>query len=189
MIFNDKTIVFDVETTGLEVGSDEILQLSIINGNGEVLFNELIKPSNKQKWEDAERVHHITPEMVQNCKTINFYKKRIQEIFVNANVLIEYNGQFDIRFLNAVGIDVYAESMNEEEPRKGKPNKKYLDVMLDFAEIYGEWSDYHNCYKWQKLVTAANYYHYQFNAHDSLEDVRATLFVAKNIYVGKKDAE
>ena len=32
-------------------------------------------------------------------------------------------------------------------------------------------------YKWQKLSKAAAYYGYKFKAHDSLEDVRATLYV------------
>ena len=183
MIFDESVIIFDVETTGLYVNKDEIIQLSIIDGTGNVLFNELIKPSRRKKWDEAERINHISPKMVKKCKTFRFFKKKVQEIFVNAKTLIAYNGQFDIRFLNAVGINVYAENMKEvEEPISEKPNKKYLDVMLDFAEIYGEWSDYHNCYKWQKFVTASHYYGYQFKAHDSLEDVKATLFVAKNIY-------
>lgn len=35
--------------------------------------------------------------------------------------------------------------------------------------------------KWQKLSTAASYYGYKFKAHDSLEDVRATLYVYKKL--------
>ena len=35
----EKVLVFDTETTGLNpYGNDEILQLAIINGNGEELF-------------------------------------------------------------------------------------------------------------------------------------------------------
>ena len=54
--------------------------------------------------------------------------------------------------------------------------------MIDFAEVYGEWSDYKNSYKWQKLSTAAAYYNFKFSAHNSLEDVKATLFVAQKLY-------
>lgn len=49
--------------------------------------------------------------------------------------------------------------------------------MREFAPIYGEYNSYYGDYKWQKLGTAAAYYGYEFKAHDSLEDVRATLFV------------
>jgi len=38
-------IVLDTETTGLHPQSDEILQLSIIDGNGSTLWNKLYKPS------------------------------------------------------------------------------------------------------------------------------------------------
>ena len=40
---------------------------------------------------------------------------------------------------------------------------------------------YFGDYKWQKLSTAASYYGYKFKAHDSLEDVRATLYVYKKL--------
>lgn len=55
--------------------------------------------------------------------------------------------------------------------------KKQFDVMLAFAREYGEWNDFFCDYKWQKLGTAAAYYGYHFRAHDSLEDVRATLYI------------
>ena len=38
-------------------------------------------------------------------------------------------------------------------------------------------NDFFCDYKWQKLGTAAAYYGYHFRAHDSLEDVRATLYI------------
>lgn len=129
MILNGNCIIFDTETTGLYAGEDEILQLSIISGNGDVLFNEYIKPSRRKKWDAAQKIHHISPQMVKNCKTFRHYKKQIQEIFDSVEIIIAY--------------------------------------------------------KWQKLTTAARYYGYQFNAHDSLEDVRATLHVAKEIYKDK----
>lgn len=189
MILNENCIVFDTETTGLYAGEDEILQLSIINGNGDVLFNEYIKPSRRKKWTDAQRIHHISPQTVKNCKTFRHYKKQIQEIFDSVNIIIAYNAVFDIRFLNAVGIDTWRITKPHEKDLIEfalNPEKKItLDPMIDFAEIYGEFSEYHNAYKWQKLTTAARYYGYQFNAHDSLEDVRATLHVAKEIYKDK----
>lgn len=179
MILNENCIIFDTETTGFYAGNDEILQLSIINGNGDVLFSEYIKPSRRKKWEEAQKVHQISPEKVKNCKTFRHYKKQIQQIFDSVDIIIAYNAVFDIRFLSAVGIDCYR-VVNKPEERK-----TVLDVMIDFAEIYGEFSEYHNSYKWKKLSFAAKYYDYEFIAHDSLEDVRATLHVARNIYIDK----
>lgn len=52
------------------------------------------------------------------------------------------------------------------------------DVMLKFAPIYGEWNEMRQDYKWQKLAKCAEYYgfHGDGQFHDSLEDVRATLY-------------
>lgn len=55
--------------------------------------------------------------------------------------------------------------------------------MLIFAKIYGQWDDYHGNYKWQNLSKCARYYGYEFKAHDSLEDVKATLFCYKRMEV------
>lgn len=51
--------------------------------------------------------------------------------------------------------------------------------MIMFAEIYGEWNERRGSYKWQSLTKCATYYGYEFKAHDSLEDVKATLYAIK----------
>ena len=40
----NKIIVLDVETTGTDIYSDEMLQVSIINEQGEILLNSYVKP-------------------------------------------------------------------------------------------------------------------------------------------------
>ena len=178
MKFNRKVILFDTETTGT-TESDEILQLSIINGKGRVLFNKYIKPYQKTSWPYTEKINGITPEKVSKCKTFDKYQKKIQKIFDKSEVLIAYNFDFDSRFLRQSGIRI-------------DRIKKVLDPMIDFAEIYCkrksyycERKSYNDLFKWQKLVTAAKYYGYEFKAHDALEDIKATLFVARKIYEKK----
>ena len=57
--------------------------------------------------------------------------------------------------------------------------------MKMFAPIYGEWNDQRGSYKWQKLTAAADYYGYDWSAHEeahnSLGDCYATLFVYKKL--------
>lgn len=55
-------IVLDFETTGLQAGIDEVLQVAAIDENGDTLLNELCKPLRVNKWPDAARIHGITPE-------------------------------------------------------------------------------------------------------------------------------
>ena len=161
-------LIFDTETTGLDPMRDEILQLSIIDENENVLFNDYLKPLHKAKWPDAERVNHISYEMVKGKPTFQQRLDEIQSIFSRADELIAYNGNFDIRFLRKHGIIF--------------PDVPVYDVMLQFAPVYGEWSYVFKSWKWQKLTTAAKYYGYSYSAHDSLEDVKATLFVYNKLH-------
>lgn len=63
-------ICLDTETTGLNHYDDEILQLSIIDGSGAILFSEYVKPVHHECWTDAEKVNHISPSMVKGCKPL-----------------------------------------------------------------------------------------------------------------------
>lgn len=161
-----KVICLDTETTGLHpLSGDEILQLSIIDGAGNVLFDEYIKPKVKTSWESAQAVNGISPEMVQNKATIDQYIPRLNEILNGADVIVGYNIFFDLDFMEQAGICLPVTA-------------QYFDVMDTFAAIFGEWDSRHHDFTWQKLTTCAAFYGYEGNGnfHDSLEDVRATLF-------------
>ncbi len=160
-------IVLDMETTGLyPKHGAEILQLSIINQDGDVLFNEYFKPLFSKTWDDAMKVHHITPEAVADKPCIYERLPEILAILRGAGYVVGYNTQFDLSMLDAVGA-----VLPDETP--------VVDVMQDFAAIYGAYDEKHGSYRWQKLTVCADYYGYDWGedaSHDSLADCRATLF-------------
>lgn len=165
------TIVIDVETTGLNNKVDELLQVSIINTKGDVLYNSYIRPLFHSSWTEAKYVNSISPDMVKDSPTILTECAKINAILSAADVVIGYNTEFDLSFLSSVGCEI-------------KNEAKVIDVMKDFAEIYGEWSEYYDNYKWQKLSTCAEYYGYNWGddkAHDSLADCLATLYCYNKI--------
>ncbi|MBU5406790.1 hypothetical protein KQH97_00580 [Ruminococcus sp. MSJ-25] len=167
----NKYIVLDTETTGLNAAEDELLQVSIIDNEGAVLFDSYIKPTQHTEWAEAERIHHITPEMVADAPTIAEVMPEINDILNRYDKIVGYNLKFDKAFLENNG----AEFLNTE----------YADAMKMFAPIYGEWNDQRGSYKWQKLTIAADYYGYDWSehkeAHNSLGDCYATLHVYKEI--------
>lgn len=167
----NKYIVLDTETTGLNAAEDEILQVSIIDNEGAVLFDSYIKPTQHTEWAEAERIHHITPEMVADAPTIAEVMPEINDILNRYDKIVGYNLKFDKAFLENNG----AEFLSTE----------YADVMKMFAPIYGEWNDQRGSYKWQKLTIAADYYGYDWSehkeVHNSLGDCYATLHVYKEI--------
>ena len=170
------TIILDTETTGLNPEEDELLQVSIISETGETLIDQYVRPTRCTEWPDAERVNHITPDMVRDCPTIHNMgvSMQISRILENADKIIGYNTQFDIKFLIAAGSDV--------------PICETVDVMRDFAEVYGDYREELGGYKWQKLTTAAAYYGYEWpvDAHNALGDCLATLYVYQHMQQQRK---
>ena len=165
-VSKDKILCFDVETTGLSREEDEILQLSIVDGTGKTVFNEYIKPTRHESWDGAEAIHGISPSDVADKLTIEEYRDNLNAIFKDVQLLVGYNNiYFDNAFLKEAGIQIPEDA-------------KMYDVMLKFAPIYGEWNEMRQDYKWQKLAKCAEYYgfHGDGQFHDSLEDVRATLY-------------
>ena len=167
----NKYIVLDTETTGLNAAEDELLQVSIIDNEGTVLFDSYIRPTQHTEWAEAERVNHITPEMVADAPTIAEVMPEINDILKRYDKIVGYNVRFDADFLKHNGAEF--------------SNAEYADAMKMFAPIYGEWNDQRGRYKWQKLTAAADYYGYDWSAHEeahnSLGDCYATLHVYKEI--------
>ena len=167
-------IVIDTETTGLDWSCDEILQLSIIDEeSGEKLFDEYFKPFMHTTWYSAQKINNISPKMVADKPYLFEKAAEIQQIISSADKIIGYNTEFDISFLKNMGF-------------KFENNQEIIDVMREFAPIYGEYVDYLGDYKWQKLIACAYYYGYDWEsegaAHNSLNDCYATLHCYKKMH-------
>ncbi len=156
-------IFLDTETTGLIPELDEILEIAIINQDGETLLDTLVKPTMNQAWEKAQRIHGITPEMVANAPTITDLKPQILKLLQEAEQVIIYNAGFDIPMLE-----------NELE--------QFLDIgektecaMINYAEHIGFWDSRHNSYRWHKLADAAKVagHNWEGNPHRALADAQA----------------
>ena len=154
-------IVLDFETTGFH--NPEVLQVSVINDKDETLISEYCRPEHTEDWAEAQAVHGISPEMVANCPTFReTYLPKLLELIESVAAVIAYNAEFERSVLQSYGVD---------------PVVAFIDPMLMFAPVYGEWNDWFQDYKYQKLATAAGYYGYDFKAHNALEDVKATRYV------------
>ena len=159
----EKWLIIGMEATGLnENGNDEILRLSLINGYEEILFNELIKPCERKRWPNAEKIHHISPMDVKDKNNIIVYKKMIENIFESAEFVIGYNVSFDLEFLYDYGISV--------------PFYLKFDVMKELAPIIGRWSSNFGNYSFPKFEISKLHYKYKLKTPNSLENCKAILF-------------
>ena len=156
---------FDVESTGLSVVKDKILQIAIIkyhkNGNPPTELSMMINPGIPIS-EEAMNVHGITPKMLAN-------KPTFQQV---ARELFDFIGNSDLAGYNSNRFDV--PMLMEEFARVGiefdMSRRRTIDVQRIFYKMEP-----------RTLRAALKYYTGKKieNAHDALADVRATIDVLK----------
>lgn len=162
-------VILDTETTGLERNS-EIVSIAVIASDGRPLLNTLVHPT-KPIPEEATKIHGITNEAVKNA--LPFPAELLRELLTGREVII-YNASYDVKML------YNSTHMAGFEPIDWRGIARYHCAMESFAEIYGDWNDYHQSYRWQKLIVAAEYYGIPTDgAHGALADCLMTLKVCK----------
>ncbi|CAM3162970.1 3'-5' exonuclease [Streptobacillus ratti] len=160
-------IVLDLETTGIRE-NDEIIQLSIIDTNGEKLFDEYFKPLNVTEWKEAYKIHNISKEMLENKSSIEEYREKIQSILDFTDYMIGYGIDFDYKLLQRQGFSV--------------EHIKKIDISDYFKYIYRKIFNDPKL-KRPKLIECSSYYEFKDKGfHNSLTDCFATLKSYKGIY-------
>lgn len=98
---NDNIIIFDVESTGIEVMEDEIIQIAAIkvNRDGQVIstFERFIK--NTKSVSESEHIHGFSDEFLKNNGED---KETVLREFIDFSkdaVIVGHNVQFDISIL------------------------------------------------------------------------------------------
>ena len=158
----DTWVILDTETTGL--GRDaEVIQIGVIDGTGNVLMDNILVKPTIPIAPDATAIHHITNEMVQDAPSFADVMPQLREV-VEGKLLVIYNAQYDMRLL--------VQSGKAHRVTLSLGIEGFTCVMLQYAEWYGDWNDYHKSFRWQKL---------QGGDHSALGDCRATLEVIKKM--------
>lgn len=137
-----KRIFFDLETTGFK-NDDEILSMAFVDQEENVLLDTYVRPIYKEKWSEAEKINHLTYEMVKDAPTMNELQERVNAIVDSADVLISYGINFDYRFIKQwlyphVQQDVKTHCCLTEAKRKYPYMSHKLCDMMDFFGI--EWT-------------------------------------------------
>lgn len=146
-------VILDTETTGL---SGSIVDVAIITTQGNVLLDTLINPE-RTIPEDASAIHGITDEMVKDAPTFQAIYPELLRILTKARVVI-YNAEFDTGRL-------WYDCQRCDLPQLEKSFGSVECAMYRYAAWYGDWSDYHGSFRWQRLN----------GGHRALGDCQATL--------------
>src|SRR5206468_1775674 len=71
-------VILDTETTGFDRNA-EVIQVGILSGQGEVVFDSLVKPLRPIPWQTTQ-VHHITDRMVSRAPGFPQLYTRLQQV-------------------------------------------------------------------------------------------------------------
>ena len=96
-----RIICFDTETTGVDPNKDELLQVTIFDGNGKEIYSSLVKPQYHASWYQAQLVNHISPKDVRYSPSARDIANEVNRIFQEADVIVGHNVKFDMDMISA----------------------------------------------------------------------------------------
>jgi DNA polymerase-3 subunit epsilon len=137
VLVDDRAVILDTETTGLD---GRIVEIAIIKMDGKALLETVINPECPIPPE-AAAIHGITDEMAQKMPTFGQVYEWIKRYTSAASRVIIYNADFDEGRLRS---DCH---------RCELPVMEFNSecAMIEYARYYGEWSEYHGSFRWQRL--------------------------------------
>lgn len=118
-------VVVKVATTGISPYLNEVLWITLLDGNGEILLDTPVKPHWTLLWKEAEEINHITPASLINAPYPEQLSYAVRCIFASAKYLIGYNYSFDEAFLDRWSVI----------PRDG--NTRRFSLMDTYTVLHG----------------------------------------------------
>lgn len=147
-----------------------IIELSIVNVHGDILFDEYICPGEGNYLSNYKiNVLNFDEDKLANAKELSYYMPCLKEL-TNGKAIVTY-GKSDIDKLPWL-----------------KEHSIYLDCCQRFSERYGSYSQYHANHTWVSLANACLEIDYIPNGivHRSLTDAESCRNVW--LHLDKEDA-
>jgi len=135
-------IFLDTETTGLE-RTAEIVEISILDTDGSLLFESYVRPSTSIPL-SAIRIHGITDQMVEKAPTWPAVWPVVRTHLATRLIAI-YNEEYDLRL------------MQQSHARYRLPwreNLKTACIMKLYAQFKGDWDPVRRSYRFHNLAAA-----------------------------------
>jgi len=153
-------LYLDTETTGIERNS-EIIEVSIVDDQGLLVFETLVKPS-RPIPRDVIRIHGITDQDVKDAPSWMVVWPKLENVLAGRAVGI-YNAEFDLRMIQ------------QTHARFRMPftslSFSYFCIMKLYAQYYGEWNRARGGYRWHSLEDAGRQCRIPLqNTHRALDD-------------------
>lgn len=184
-------VAFDVETTGLSVSKNEIVEISAIRFQDfkpVEAFSTLCKPK-KGICDEASKINGITEDMVEGKPTFGQIASSFQD-FIGSDNLIAHNLEFDLKFVVKYGVDVlandrkYYDTLDIAQRTLKKCKKKWdKEFECNMDDLEGDY-DVMN----YKLETLCDYYGIALSgAHRAIADCMATGMLFEHLCLDRTE--
>ena len=161
-----RPIIYDLETTGLDIKTARIVEIAMYDVNNNKMFHSLINPR-CQIPKEAEKIHNISMNMIKNEPTFNKIINTINNVCKGKIILVSYNGKsYDNVILK-----------NEYLRNNKKLSSKilYLDIYILIKWMYPELLSY-------KLKNVLKYFKInENNNHRAKDDVLCLYQLCQHI--------
>lgn len=155
-------IILDVETTGLDPNTHQLVQISLMNNKGKIIFSSLINPG-RPIPPDATKIHGIKDSDVANAPTLAEIAPLLQR-FLDGSYLVAYNAGFDVHFLTHLLRNL------------GVAEKFFFEGVGCVMELYQE---YLQSERWKPLPNLSGR-----ESHDSCNDCYNTWLLLRKMEQG-----
>jgi DNA polymerase III subunit epsilon len=154
-----KPVYLDTETTGLDRG-DEIVEISIVDHDGQVLLNSLVRPTQSIPA-SATQIHGITNDMVQKAPAWPILWQQVRPLLIGKTI-IAYNSDFDKRMIM---------QSHARYQMVWRENLTFRDLLNLYAQYRGEWDPQRHSWRYVSLDQAGKLSKIALpNAHRSTAD-------------------
>lgn len=181
-----RLIILDTETTGVHGLLDEVVELALLNGQGQVLFTSLIHLWDDQRAADdlATHIHGITRDELALAPPFPLVWAEVLPLLSQAAHIVTYNMEFDRRML-------YGMLRRYQLPiPAGLP---WTCLMQWYSTWFGAWNAARGSFTWQTLHHACAHLGIaptleQEPSHRAVSDARAALEVLRHLAARVPDA-
>lgn len=173
-VIENQPLYLDTETTGLGP-QDEIVEISILDHDGEVVIDSLVRPS-KPIPQDAIAIHGITNAMVSAAQTWKSIWPEVEAV-INGKQVAIYNAEYDLRMLK--------QSTKIQKIPWQVVDVSFFDIMQLYANFYGDWNSARGSFRWQSLLNAGKQAGISLpNSHRAKDDAALARAVLHAIATG-----
>ena len=138
-----KTVIMDIETTGLAKGERRPVQIAVMSTRGKMLLEALIQPEETIP-EPATAIHGIDDGDVALAATFPQVHGVLAGIFQPSVEVVVYNGHYDWEVLEEAC----------EQYQLPMPAVDVACAMRAYAKFHGQWDAKYDHWRWQSLTEA-----------------------------------